>query len=163
MSQALAQYHASAGNDDKLITLQLSSTAFTTRYLVSAFEDITAFLEDGATTVTFEATGLSINLPKSAAGAEMELQFGIDNVTGEARDLIEAARKGKADVFITLRQYMASDLTEPCSAPIKFKVTTAITSRTNCSASAGIGYLSNSAWPRERFTVEYAPGLANFT
>jgi hypothetical protein len=162
MSNALAQYHASSGRDEKIMTLQLSSTAFETRYLVSAFDDLTASLED-ETTVTFEATGLSINLPKSAAGAEMELQFGIDNVTGEARALIEAARKAKADVFITLRQYMASDLTEPCSAPIKFKVTTAITSRTNCSASAGIGYLSNSAWPRERFTVEYAPGLANFT
>lgn len=162
MSQALKQYHASAGPDDKLITLQLTSTAFETRYLVSAFEDVTAALED-ATLVTFVAAGLAVNLPKSATGAEMELQFGLDNVTGEARELIEAARKAGADVFITLRQYMASDLTAPAAKPIKFKVTTATTSRTNCSVNAGIGYLSNSAWPRERFTVEYAPGLANIS
>ncbi|MCF7451876.1 DUF1833 family protein [Vibrio sp. A1-1] len=162
MSQALKQYHASAGPDDKLITLQLSSTAFATRYLVSAFEDVTATLED-ETQVTFEATGLSVNLPKSATGAEMELQFGIDNVTGEARQLIEAARKARADVFITLRHYMASDLSAPAGKPIKFKATTAATTRTNCSVSAGIGYLSNSAWPRERFTVEYAPGLATIS
>ncbi|HCE5244048.1 TPA: DUF1833 family protein [Vibrio parahaemolyticus] len=162
MSQALKQYHASAGPDDKLITLQLTSTAFETRYLVSAFEDVTATLEDESQ-VTFEAAGLAVNLPKSATGAEMELQFGLDNVTGEARELIEAARKAGADVFITLRTYMASDLTAPAAKPIKFKVTTATTSRTNCSVNAGIGYLSNSAWPRDRFTVEYAPGLANIS
>ncbi|HHX8716598.1 DUF1833 family protein [Vibrio alginolyticus] len=162
MSQALKQYHASAGDDDEFITLQLTSTAFVTRYLVSAFDDITAALED-TTLVTFEAAGLAVNLPKSATGAEMELQFGIDNVTGEARQLIEAARKAGADVFITLRKYMASDLTAPASKPIKFKVTTASTTRTNCSASAGIGYLSNSAWPRPRFTTEYAPGLATIS
>ncbi|HCE2429421.1 TPA: DUF1833 family protein [Vibrio parahaemolyticus] len=162
MSQALKQYHASAGPDDKLITLQLTSTAFETRYLVSAFEDVTAALED-TTMVTFEAAGLAVNLPKSATGAEMELQFGLDNVTGEARKLIEAARKAGADVFITLREYAASDLSAPETKPVKFKVTTAATARTNCSASAGIGYLSNSAWPRPRFTVEYAPGLATIS
>ncbi|HIF5850962.1 TPA: DUF1833 family protein [Vibrio parahaemolyticus] len=162
MSQALKQYHASAGPDDKLITLQLTSTAFVTRYLVSAFKDVTAALED-TTLVTFEAYGLSVNLPKSASGAEMELQFGLDNVTGEARQMIEAARQAGADVYITLREYMASDLTAPASKPIKFKATKAATTRTNCSVSAGIGYLSNSAWPRPRFTVEYAPGLATIS
>jgi hypothetical protein len=93
----------------------------------------------------------------------MELQFGIDNVTGEARQLIDAARKAKADVYVTTRFYLASDLTSPCEKPIKFKVTSAATTRTNCSASAGIGYLSNSSWPRERFTTEYTPGLSTLS
>jgi hypothetical protein len=163
MSNALAQYHASSGRDEKLITLQISSTAFETRYLVSAFDDVTATLEDGVTNVTFEASGLSTQLPNSESGAETELKFGIDNVTGEARGMIDAARKAGANVFITQRAYLASDLTAPCEQPVTFKVTSATTTRTNLSATAGIGYLSNSSWPRERFTVEYCPGLATIS
>lgn len=160
MSKNLTQYHASAGDDHKYITLSLTSTAFETRYLVEAFNDLNAGLEDG-NTVTFEAGGMSVKLPSSESGAEMEMQFGIDNVTGEARELIETARKAGADVYVTLRFYLASDLSAPCSPPVKFKATTANTTKTNCTVNAGIGYLSNSAWPRERFTIEYSPGLAN--
>lgn len=159
MSQALKQHHASGGSDEKLMMLKIASSAFVTRYLVSAFDDVTVTLDDGQV-VTFEGAGLSVSLPKSAVGAEMELQFGIDNVTGEARKMIDTARRAKADVFITLYQYMASDLSAPSRAPVTFKVTSAATTRTNCSATAGIGYLSDSAWPRARFTTEYAPGLS---
>lgn len=163
MSKSLAQYHASSGAGQKLLTFQLESAAFDTKWLIAAFDDTTATLEDGGTQVTFEACGIGADLPERADGAEMELNFGIDNVTGEARKLIDAARKASADVYITTRFYFADDLSSPCEAPIKFIVTSAATTRTTCTASAGIGYLSNSAWPRERFTIEYNPGLATLS
>lgn len=161
MSDALNQYHASAGDDHKHVTLEISCSEFETRYFVNGFNDIEAGLEDGETTVTFEACGIAVSLPANEEGAEMELQFGIENVTGEARQLIEKARKAGAQVFVILRFYMDSDLTLPCITPIKFKTRTAATTRNNCSINAGIGFLSNSAWPRDRFTLEYCPGLAN--
>jgi hypothetical protein len=128
--------------------------------MAQAFQDLTATDEDG-TEQTYEASGMAVNLPNSETGAEFELQFGICNVSGEARAMIETARKASATVYVTLRFYMASDLSAPCETPVQFKVTTAQTTKTSCTVTAGIGYLSNSRWPPNRITLDYAPGLVS--
>ena len=161
MSQVLQTVYASAPVDQVIIhTLELKHAAFDSGAirLCQGFDDLTATLED-ASTVTFTASGFGVSLPSRAVKGRQDLQFQLDNVTGEALQQIRAAKEAGGAVQVIYRVYLASDLSAPAQPPT---VMTAVSVKANpksVSVVASFHDLVNKSWPTLFYTPDFAPGL----
>jgi len=166
MSNVLQTLYASAPVNDIIIhTLELNNADFNvpdhapgTIRLVQGFDDITATLED-ATTATFKASGFGVSLPQKSIKGRQDLNFSIDNVTGEALKAIDDAIEGGSKIIVIYRAYAGSDLSAPGQPPVVMTATAVKADFSSISISASFHDLVNKAWPYRRYTPSFAPGL----
>lgn len=166
MSKALEVAYASApANDVILHTLELSAASFAVQghapgviRWVQGYDDIIAGLETG-TQANFVAFGFGVSLPKKSSTGQQELQFQLDNVSGEASQAIDAAIENGDLIKVTYRAYLASDLSAPAQAPIVMTATSAKINALSVVVVASFFNLVNKAWPPRRYTPTFAPGL----
>lgn len=78
----------------------------------SGFEDRVCTTEDGRT-LTFIAMAMDLALPKNDNSGFQNLVLGMDNVTGEVQEVVEAAKAAGRRFIITFRRYLAEDLSFP--------------------------------------------------
>lgn len=78
----------------------------------AGFDDYTCITEDGRT-LTFTAMAMDIGLPANDNSGFQSLVIGLDNVTGEVQEAVEAAKEANRRITITFRRYLASDLSYP--------------------------------------------------
>lgn len=164
MSQVLQTVYASAPVDQIIIhTLELKHSAFDggAIRLCQGFDDVTATLED-ASTVTFTASGFGVSLPSRAVKGRQDLQFQLDNVTGEALRNIHAAQAAGGPVQVIYRVYLASDLTAPAQPPTVMTAVSVKATPSSVSVTASFHDLVNKSWPRRFYTPDFAPGLKYF-
>lgn len=155
----LEQVFASAGPDVIIVTLELSCAAWADPILIcGGFEDQTLTTED-ARTLTFVAAGIAVALPPKNNRGGQALTFAIDNVTGEAQQLIDAALEAEEKVTLTFRHYLASDKTQPAEPPYVFTVTGGEFKGSTVQIAAGFFDAINTAWPRDLYTLDFAPGI----
>lgn len=148
-----------SGGDIVIHTLELSCAAWAAPiFLCNGFEDHTCTDEDGRT-VTFTASGISIALPKKDNSGDQSLTFAIDNVTGEAQALIDAAIESNERITLTYRPFLASDKSTPADPPYRMTVLPGSTQGVSVQIRAGFFDALNTAWPRDRYTATFAPGL----
>ena len=83
-------------------------------------------------------------------------------MTGEAQQRIDAALDYGALVYLTFRHYLASDKTAPASRPLKFVVRDGSMRGGTIQINAAFFDLINTAWPRNFYTLDFAPGLKYF-
>lgn len=154
----LEQVYASGG-DVLINTLELSCDAWAESILLcDGFEDHACMTEDGRA-VTFMASGIAVELPDRGTSGGQKLTFAIDNVTGEAQQKIDAALEAEERIILTYRCYLASDKSAPAEAPYRMTVLDGEISGPSVQVEAGYYDLINSAWPRDLYTTEFAPGL----
>lgn len=126
--------------------------------VVAQYEDLTATLETGET-VNFKAGPFEYKRPPKDTKGNQTLSFAIANVTGEAQKAIEAALEADAQVPINYREFLSTDLTAPATNPYKMILRGGDFQGVMVSVEAGYFDLLNTAWPRLRYTAEFAPGL----
>lgn len=158
MSQLLEIVYASGGDDVVIPTLEIKHAAFETMRTCAGFEDQTVTLETGET-VTFEASGLDVSLPKRDASGQQNLTFAIENVTGIAQRAIDDAMAAGGQIQVIYRTFLESDLSTPSEPPLKMVLIGADFEGSAVQVMASHQDLINYAWPRQRYTAEYAPGL----
>lgn len=159
MSTILDVLRASGGTDVEILTVQLECSAWPeSLYLCNGFFDNTFTLENG-NSVLFTATGLDLARPKRGSDVSETLIVAIDNVRNESESLIALAKDAGAQILITMRSFLESNPGEPAEVPVKFKVLRASFDRTTLNITAGNPDLVNLAWPRDRYTVDFAPGI----
>ena len=159
MSEALETLYASAPvNDLPIHTLTLISDALGTIYLCQGNDDLQLTLETGET-VTFTASGFAVSLPPKSTKGHQDLQFQLDNVTGEVLTRCNVAIEAGDKVRAVYRVYRARDLTEPAHAPLVFTTSQLQATRRSVQVVASFGDLVNKAFPKARFTPYTAPGL----
>jgi hypothetical protein len=166
MSTVLQTLYASAPVNDLIIhTLEIKNPAFNVPghvvgsvRLVQGFDDITATLEDGAT-VLFKKSGFGVSLPQKSIKGRQDLNFSIDNVTGEVLQAIDAAIDSGVKITVIYRAYAGSDLSAPGQPPIVMTATAIKADFSAVSISASFHDLVNKAWPFRRYTPDFAPGL----
>lgn len=155
----LETVYASAPADQVLIpTLEIAHDAIETIRICAGFEDVEATLEDDST-VTFEAAGIQIALPKRDTSGQQSLTFAIDGVTGIAQDRIDAALEAGGQVTITYRTFLSSDLTAPADTPLVMTLVQGRIERGVVQLQASYHDLLNYAWPRDRYTADFSPGI----
>ncbi|WP_444905032.1 DUF1833 family protein [Microbulbifer sp. CnH-101-E] len=161
MSAVLETVYASAPIDQIILhTLELKHPAFEAGAirLCQGFDDIEAKLEDGQT-VIFTASGFGVSLPQRSMRGRQDLQFQLDNVTGEALQNIDIALEVGGLIQVAYRQFLESDLSAPAQPPT---VMTAVSVKANArsvSVIASFHDLVNKAWPNKFYTPDFAPGL----
>lgn len=154
----LDQVYASGG-DVIIPTLELTCDAWPEPILIThGFEDQTVTTED-ARTLTFIAAGIDISLPKKTNTGAQNLNFAIDNITGEAQRKIDDALTAEARVTLTYREFLASDKSAPAQPPFRFVVRSGQMVGTAVQISAGFFDAINTAWPRDLYTSIFSPGV----
>lgn len=123
----------------------------------SGFEDRVCTTEDGRT-LTFIAMAMDLALPKNDNSGFQNLVLGMDNVTGEVQEVVEAAKAAGRRFFITFRRYLAEDLSFPSE---RYRMT--LLSRDYeddiAKLTAGFYDLLNTNGLRTILTTTLAPGL----
>jgi len=159
----LERVFASGGNEVVIPTLEITSTAWASAILLcNGYDNKTCITED-ARTLTFIAAGIQIALPKRDTAGTQVLSFAIDNVTGEAQTLIDAALAAGTRILMTFRHYLSTDLTAPAEPPLQLVVRDGVMEGTVLTVNAAFFDLINTAWPRRFYTATFAPGLRYWT
>ena len=139
-------------------TLEILVPNFEPIRVVASFEDLTATLETGET-VIFNAGPFEYKEPSKNTQGNQTLNFSIANVTGEAQKAVEAALESAEEVPVNYRVFLSSDLSAPANKPYKMTLRGGTFEGMMVQIEAGYYDLLNAAWPRKRYTSEYAPGL----
>lgn len=156
---ALETLYASGGKAVIIPTLELSCPAWAAPiYLCHGFDDTTATTEIGAT-VKFTASGFAVALPKRDNSGNQMLTFAIDNVTGEAQQLIDKALDARARISLVFRVFISSDLSAPAERPYRMTVLNGLMQGASVQLNAGYFDLINLGWPRRKYTLGFAPCL----
>lgn len=162
MSEVLEILRNSGGTDVEIPTLEIRCSAWPTVYICAGFFDVTATLETGQT-VTFIACGMDVSLPKNNNDGGQTLGVAIDNVTGEGQRLVDAANAAGVGIELVYRTFLESDLGAPAEAAIQLDVLDVTIEGPTISFTAGYFDLINAAWPRVKYTADFAPGLRYIT
>lgn len=156
---ALETLYASGGKAVIIPTLELFCTPWAAPiYICQGFEDITAKTEAGVT-ATFTASGFAAALPKRDNSGNQTLTFTIDNVTGDAQQLIDKALEARASIGLVFRIFISTDLTAPAERPYRMKVLSGFMQGPSVQLNAGYFDLVNLGWPRRKYTLAFAPCL----
>lgn len=158
MSKLLEIVYASGGDDVIIPTLEIKHSAFEIIRTCAGFEHQTVTLETGET-VTFTASGLDVSLPARNASGQQNLNFAIENVTGKAQRAIDDALAAGGRIDVIYRTYLESDLSTPAEPPLKMVLVGAEFEGASVQVTASYQDLIGYAWPRERYSVSFAPGL----
>lgn len=159
MSTILDVLRASGGSDVILPTLELTCPAWSDGiYICSGFNDLVAVDEIGRT-LTFIAAGMDVSLPKKNNEGGQSLGVAIDNVTGEAQQKIDLANASGARITMIYRTFLESDTSQPAEPSMRMTALSATMEGATVRTIGGYYDLINSAWPRDRYTADFAPGI----
>ena len=163
MSEVLQRIYASAPvNDIPIHTLELKAAGLWELRICDGFDDQVAGIENGDM-VTFKASGMGVSLPQRGVKGRQDLQFQIDNVSGEALALIDQAIDAGVKIDVIYRVYVSSDLSEPAEPAVTMKAADVQATSQSINVVASFNDLVNKAWPNKRYTPSIAPGLKYFS
>ena len=150
---------ASGGKDVEIPTLELNCIAWAEPiYICGGFFDQVCTTEDGLT-ITFEAAGIDVAIPKKSNEGSQTLGVAIDNVRGIAKQRLDEAKAQGAQVVLIYRLYLDSDRSGPCERPMGMKLLSFVADGPTIEIQAGYFNLINSSWPRRRYTATFSPGV----
>jgi hypothetical protein len=109
--------------------------------------------------VLFEAAAVELSLPSRNASGQQTLRFGIAGANDRIRPIVDAMLESGQMVTLTSRTYLASDIAAPAERPYAMTVLSGGFENGAFVAEASYYDLLNTAWPRERYTAETAPGI----
>lgn len=168
LSQAIKEAYASAPSDVVIVdTLELRHPAFTEPIRVVAdYAPIQARLEPSALqnpneVVTFIPFAFSLKRPEVFDKGVPELEFSIDNVSGEIIDQIELAMSVPEKLEITYRAFLSNDLLSgpQNDPPITMTITFIEIDVMTISARASIVDFANKKFPNNEYDERTYPGL----
>lgn len=151
--------YASAPTSGYLIaTIEIVHYSFNTIRVCSGFDDLNLTLEDDSV-VTFYAGGIDVALPARDSSGQQFLTFAIDNVMGIVQQSIDAALEAGGEIVLIYRSYLSTDLTGPAEPALRMVVTGGSLEGGKANIQASYYDLLNTAWPRDRYTIDFSPGI----
>lgn len=153
------EVYASAPADIVVInSLEILIPGFDPIRMVQAFQDYELGLED-SNTYTFHAAPYSFKEPSKDTNGQQTLGFSIPNVTGEAQRAVDFALNNNVQAQVIARVHLSNDLTTPARPPYRMVMHGGTFQGGIVQVEAGYFDILNTAWPRNRYTNEFAPGL----
>lgn len=158
---ALEQAYAS-NDSTPLNTLEFSHSSIDTIYLVQGFYDIPANLETGPL-VTFQKSGIGIQLPERSTDGQQELQIQLDDVSNTVYQSLRAVQLSMRDsdekAIIKYRPYLEADLSAPAGAVLSLVMTGASIRRGTATIRATWSPFPDLSFPRYRYYATKYPGV----
>lgn len=154
MSKIMEKILASAPDDDYIIrAIVIESKGQDPIRLCDEYED----LELGGH--MHRGSNISISLPKKSTNGQQNLSFGLWNAHGEALEYVDKALRNNDIVYVTLYEYLASDLDNFVTKTKPMNVKGGSFRGIQAKFDASFQDLLNSAFPRERYTDKTAPAI----
>lgn len=154
---AINRLYASSGSEVIIGTLQVNIGG-QSHYLCEGYENITAVTEEGVT-VTFMACAIVLSLPARNEDGTQDLKFMLCNIDGVVSTAIKSTIDTLSSASIIFRKYISSDLTAPAEPPYIMPVKGGSWTPLTVNVTAGFKSMLDYAWPRDRYTLTYFPGL----
>jgi hypothetical protein len=158
MTMIKIAYASAPANQALIRTLEIKPEGAEPIRVCAAFEDLDLALETGET-VTFRGTHMDLAEPSKNTSGQQSLKFAFANVTAEAQETVEEALESGQPVTVTYRVYLSSDTSAPANKPYIMTMTGGTFEGLMVQVEASYYDLLNTAWPRLRYTAEFAPGL----
>lgn len=160
MSNIIETIYASVTDDIQHHTLELPHASFPGGVIrwVQGFENEVLGLENGQQ-VEFEAMPFGVSLPDRSMRGNQDLQFQVDNVTGEALKLIRAVIKSGEKLPVIYRPYLESNKAYPAETAITMTANSFSADMRSVVIVADFHDFVNKLWPPLRYTTDNAPGL----
>lgn len=150
--------YASAPTDSKLIhTLEISTPGLEPIRICQGYDNY--LLGVDGQMVPFEAGAIELSLPARNASGQQTLRFGIAGVNERAQREVDRALENGQIVTLVCRTYLESDITAPAERPYVMTLNGGQFEDGQFMADGSYYDLLNTAWPRERYTAETAPGI----
>lgn len=175
-SQALTVAYASAPETEILLdTLEFRHADFKDpdtgeEIGLRGVNDVTelyAYLEPGAPLnggeeVRFHPIAFKFKRPdETNSGNAPEIQLQIDNAARILVPYLDLARKSRSSIYVTWRQYLASDLTTPhILPPLTMTLKNVTANMTSITGTAGFADLTNRRFPAIEYSSLKFPGLS---
>lgn len=158
--QSLETAYASATNLPFLYCIEFAAPSIPdgAYRLVLGYHDATVRLETGESAL-FQRSAYSLSLPSRTVTGRQDLNFNIDNVSGEVMTNLDAALEAGETIRVTMRKYSAYDLSYPAETPIVMTVSATEVDSNQVRVSATFADLVNKAFPIDRYTPDIAKGL----
>lgn len=156
VSDVLREVYASApsGAGSRIInTLHIHGEGFTSLYLAHSY------VPEILMGIEFEPCQMTLSTPAKAADGQQSLRFAIGLIDSRAQRIATQAVESGRMVHVTHRQFLAANRNSPARTPLTMVVTGGEFSGTTVSIEAQYFDMLNFAWPRERYTIEKAPGV----
>lgn len=158
LSPFMREVYASAPTDTRIIhTLELRLPQGVTLRYALGYSDETLGV-DGVMQV-FQAAQMDLALPTREAGGNQTIRFAVGVVDSEPYRLISEALATGLPAFLIYREYTNQDRTEPGFKQAKMLIKNGGFSGNALTIDASYYDFLNTAWPRERYTAESAPGV----
>lgn len=155
----LDRLYASGGPEVIIDTLEIASEAWADSYRFCTGYDGLELTDETGRTALFTAVGISLALPKKSNTGTQSLTFSIGLVDGEAQRAIESALENGTACSLTYRVWTSNDFSTPAQAPYYMTVNGGSMEEDRLTIQAGFFDMINVAWPRDRYTTDFAPGL----
>lgn len=153
----LSKAYASA-IDEIIRTLEIKPSGSSPIRVCTGYQDLTLTLED-ASQEGFVAGPVDVREPKKSTDGRQILRFAIANVTSTAQEAVEQALESGGEVPVIYRKYLASDLSAPADNPLEMVMVGGNFDGLMLNIEASYMDPLNTAWPRDRYTADRAPGL----
>lgn len=159
ISQALKVLYASGGDEVRIQTLTLEMPSGEHVRLVQSYYP--EMLGIDGVMHEFEPVGMEIDLPTKDDSGNQTLKFAIGFLEQEERinGMIDAAIESGSPVYLVYREYISTDKSAPAMAPIRMTVQGGVFDIDELGLEGSYFDMLNAAWPRERYTIELAPGV----
>lgn len=154
----LEELYASGGGDVILSTFEIFSSAFEPIIFVADYQDHVITTEDSRV-LTAQQASIQIAEPKRDANGSHNIRFAIGGVRAESSNIVRRAIRAQAQVNLTYRRYLYSDLTAPAEEPYFLIVRKAQFYDDVIQVDAGLFDLIDLKYPREVYNSVNAPGL----
>lgn len=153
----LKRLYASAGPETIHEVLEVTD-GITTYFMTKGWDELVVVLETGEQ-VTCTPCGMELALPARNDDGTQDLQFALSNIDGVASGFIRAALRDRREMRLVYRAFTSDDLGAPAYAPNRFTIKNGSVTATQVSLNAGYFNLLDTAWPRNRYTLNTFPGL----
>ncbi len=164
MTSLLAQVYASAPEGEAIIpTLEIALAGKSTIRLVRAYTGGLMLLED-LSPVAHEASSFEYALPARNDTGQQMLNVAFADIDSRIREYLRYAIEQGESIILTLREYILDGTSSlpsgvPATAPLLMTVQAAEFKEGLVQVQCSYFDLLNSAWPRRRYTTDFAPGL----
>jgi hypothetical protein len=160
MSQLLETVHASVTDEIQHHTLELPHESFPNGVIrwVQGFSDETLGLENGEM-VLFEQMPFGVSLPDKSIRGNQDLQFQLDNITGDALKYVRAVLDSDEPLPVIYRVYLESNTAAPAETAIEMTANSFNADMRSVTVIADFHDFVNKLWPVLRYTTTNTPGL----
>lgn len=157
MTEVAVWYASAPTNEYAIASLEFNAPGVDPIRICNGFED--QWLSVGGVPQLFTAVNLAVALPAKNTTGQQTLRFGFPADIGAVQKKVDEILASGSVATMTYRMYLASDPSVPAETPRVMTVVGGTFEGIEAIFEGSYFDILNTAWPRDFYTAESAPGV----